>query len=251
MDSTFRDDEIRSNQCLEGQKRLLLNSWKEIARYLGRGVRTVQRWERNLALPVHRPKGRDRSATLALSIELDEWLRKTPVRSVAHWQQKALALESEMERRKQAEIAARKLAAIVESSDDAIASNDVNGIVTSWNAAAERIFGYAAEEMIGQPINMIVPPELHAEEECILARIRRGERVDHYETIRLTKSGKKIDISLRVSPLQDDRGQVIGATKIARDITAQKRMEEALRSAEKLAVAGRMALTLAHEINNP
>ena len=173
------------------------------------------------------------------------------LRSVAHWQQKALALESEMERRKQAEIAARKLAAIVESSDDAIASKDVNGIVSSWNAAAERIFGYTAEEMIGQPIKMIVPPELHAEEDCILERIRRGERVDHYQTIRLAKSGKRVEISLTVSPLKDGSGQVIGATKIARDVTAQKRMEEALRRAEKLAVAGRMALTLAHEINNP
>lgn len=173
------------------------------------------------------------------------------LRSVAHWQQKALALQSEMERRKQAEIAARKLAAIVEFSDDAIASKDVNGIVTGWNAAAERIFGYTAEEMIGHPIKMIIPPELHAEEDYILERIRRGERVDHYQTIRLAKSGKRIEISLTVSPLKDDSGQVIGAAKIARDITAQKRMEEALRRAEKLAVAGRMALTLAHEINNP
>src|SRR5260370_4169485 len=115
------------------------------------------------------------------------------LRSVARWQQKALALESEVERRKQAEIAARKLAAIVESSDDAIASKDLNGIVSSWNAAAERMFRYTAKEMIGRPIKTIIPPELHAEEDCILARIRRGERVDHYETVRLSKSGKRFD----------------------------------------------------------
>ncbi len=173
------------------------------------------------------------------------------LRSVARWQQKALALESEVERRKQAEIAARKLAAIVESSDDAIASKDLNGIVSSWNAAAERMFGYTAKEMIGRPIKTIIPPELHAEEDCILARIRRGERVDHYETVRLSKSGKRVEIALTVSPVRDDAGQVIGAAKIARDITSLKRAERALRRAEKLFVAGRMALTIAHEINNP
>jgi PAS domain S-box-containing protein len=173
------------------------------------------------------------------------------LRNVAGWQQKALALEAEAGKRKQAEIDARKLAAIVESSDDAIASKDLNGIISSWNAAAERMFGYTAEEMIGQPIKKIIPPELHSDEDYILERIRSGQRIDHFETVRLTKSGERIDVSLTVSPIKDDAGRVIGAAKIARDITERKRTEQALRRAEKLALTGRMALTIAHEINNP
>jgi PAS domain S-box-containing protein len=173
------------------------------------------------------------------------------LRSVARWQQKALALAAEVERRKQTEMDSRKLAAIVESSDDAIASKDLNGIVSSWNAAAERMFGYKAEEIIGRSIKTIIPPELHKEEDSILARIRKGERVEHFETVRLTKSGERLNISLTISPLKDDQGRVIGAAKIARDITQRKRAEEALRRAEKLAITGRMALMIAHEINNP
>jgi PAS domain S-box-containing protein len=173
------------------------------------------------------------------------------LRSIAEWQRKALVLEAEIARRKQAEMDSRKLGAIVESSDDAIASKDLNGIVSSWNAAAERIFGYRAEEIIGKSIKLIIPPELHDEEGQILARIRRGERIEHYETVRLTKSGERIDIALTISPVKDDHGQVIGAAKIARDITHRKRAEEALRRAEKLALTGRMVLMLSHEINNP
>jgi PAS domain S-box-containing protein len=173
------------------------------------------------------------------------------LRSIAEWQRKALVLEAEIARRKQAEMDSRKLGAIVESSDDAIASKDLNGIVSSWNAAAERIFGYRAEEIIGKSIKLIIPPELHDEEGQILTRIQRGQRIDHYETVRLTKSGERIDIALTISPVKDDHGQVIGAAKIARDITHRKRAEEALRRAEKLAITGRMVLMLSHEINNP
>jgi PAS domain S-box-containing protein len=173
------------------------------------------------------------------------------LRSIAEWQRKALVLEAEIERRKRAEMDSRKLGAIVESSDDAIASKDLNGIVSSWNAAAERIFGYRAEEIIGKSIKLIIPPELHDEEGQILTRIQRGQRIDHYETVRLTKSGERIDIALTISPVKDDHGQVIGAAKIARDITHRKRAEEALRRAEKLAITGRMVLMLSHEINNP
>ena len=129
------------------------------------------------------------------------------------------------EQRQRGEQASWLLASIIESSDDAIVSKDVNGIVTSWNNGAERIFGYTADEMIGRPITTLVPPDHHNEEPEILARIRRGDRIDHYETVRQRKDGSLIDISLTVSPLKDGTGKVVGASKIARDITERKRSE--------------------------
>jgi PAS domain S-box-containing protein len=153
--------------------------------------------------------------------------------------------------RKEAEQAQRRLAAIVESSDDAIVSKDLNGIVTSWNPAAEKMFGYSPKEMIGQPITVIIPRELQDDERKILETIGRGERIEHFETVRLTKSGAGIDVSLTISPVRDEGGRVIGAAKIARDITQEKKTEQALRTTERLASVGRMAATVAHEINNP
>ena len=143
------------------------------------------------------------------------------------------------------------LAAIVESSDDAIASKDLNGIVTSWNRSAERLFGYKPEEIIGKPILLVIPPELHQDEQTILSKIRRGEKIEHFETVRLRKNGERIDVSLTISPVKDENGRVIGAAKIVRDITESKKIDRALRITEKLAAAGRLAATIAHEINNP
>ena len=148
-------------------------------------------------------------------------------------------------------IASERLAAIVDSSDDAIISKDLNGIVTSWNPAAERIFGYTAHEMIGRPITTIIPPELLDDEKRILETIARGDRIEHFETVRVRKGGERLDISLTISPVRDGTGQIIGAAKIARDITHQKRTEQALRTTERLAAVGRLAATVAHEINNP
>jgi PAS domain S-box-containing protein len=145
----------------------------------------------------------------------------------------------------------RLLAAIVESSDDAIASKDLNGIVTSWNRAAERLFGYKAEEIVGESVLRIIPPELHQDEPMILGKLRRGEKIDHFETVRVSKDGRRIEVSLTISPVRDERGNVIGAAKIIRDITESKKIERALRVTEKLAAAGRLAATVAHEINNP
>lgn len=139
----------------------------------------------------------------------------------------------------------------MESSDDAIVSKDLNGIVTSWNKSAERIFGYSAEEIVGKPILMIIPPELHGDEPGILAKIRAGERIEHFETVRVGKNGDRIDVSLTVSPIKDREGNIVGAAKIARDITRQKKLEAALRTTERLASVGRLAATVAHEINNP
>jgi len=151
----------------------------------------------------------------------------------------------------EAEDARRRLATIVESSDDAIISKDLNGIVTSWNSAAEAIFRYAASEMIGKSVTTIIPPELHGDEQRILDTIARGERINHFETIRVRKSGERLSVSLTVSPLLDESGRVIGAAKIVRDITHRKLTERALHQSETLAAVGRLASTMAHEINNP
>ena len=120
---------------------------------------------------------------------------------------------------------ARWLAAIVESSDDAIISKSLDGIITSWNKGAERIFGYLAEEVVGKPIIILIPPDRHNEELVILERLRRGERVEPYETVRRRKDGSAVDISLTVSPVKNIDGKIIGASKIARDITERKRNE--------------------------
>jgi PAS domain S-box-containing protein len=153
--------------------------------------------------------------------------------------------------RKAAVDASHRLAAIVEYSDDAIVSKDLRGVVTSWNPGAQRMFGYTAEEMIGEPIMRIIPPELQADETRILATIARGERIEHFETVRLNKSGESVEVSLTVSPVKDQAGNIVGAAKIARDVTQRKRAERALQTTERLASVGRLAATIAHEINNP
>jgi PAS domain S-box-containing protein len=162
-----------------------------------------------------------------------------------------LAVTRDISARKEADEASHRLAAIVESSDDAIASKDLNGIVTSWNKSAERLFGYKAEEIIGKSVLLLIPPELHHDEPMILAKMKRGERIEHFETVRLTKDGERMDVSLTISPVKDKNGNVVGAAKIVRNITENKKIERALRITEKLAAAGRLAATVAHEINNP
>jgi PAS domain S-box-containing protein len=131
--------------------------------------------------------------------------------------------------RQRAEELQAHLAAIVESSDDAVVSKDLHSIVRSWNKGAERIFGYTAEEMIGRSIETLIPADLDHEEAHVLDRIRRGERIEHYETIRVRKDGTRIPISLSVSPVRNAAGKVIGAAKIARDISEKKRAEEEIR----------------------
>ncbi len=138
-----------------------------------------------------------------------------------------------MSERKQAEEITGLLAAIVASSDDAIISKNLDGIITSWNKSAERIFGYTPEESIGQNITLIIPPQRLAEESDILSRIRRGDRVDHFQTVRMRKDGGLLDVSLTISPVRDSSGRVIGASKVARDITSQKQVERALRESEQ------------------
>lgn len=144
-----------------------------------------------------------------------------------------------------------ELAAIVDSSADAILSKDLDGKIVSWNHAAEVILGYKAEEIIGCSILTIIPPELHSEEAAILSKVRAGERIEHYETVRVTKAGERIDVSLSISPVRNGSGTIVGASKILRDISSRKKIEHSLIQAEKIAATGRMAATIAHEINNP
>jgi PAS domain S-box-containing protein len=171
--------------------------------------------------------------------------------------------------RRRAEKAKATLAAIIESSDDAIVSKDLNGRIMTWNAGAERLFGYREQEVIGRPITLIIPHSHLNEETMILQRIRNGERIDHYETVRQRKDGSLVDISLTVSPLRDGFGNIVGASKIARDISQRKVIEGALRQSEerlrhqaqeleqqlimsgRLVSLGEVTASMAHEFNNP
>jgi PAS domain S-box-containing protein len=158
---------------------------------------------------------------------------------------------------------AARLAAIIDSSDDAIVSKTLDGVITSWNRSAERIFGYTAEEAVGQNITLIIPEERHGEEREVLARLVRGERIDHFETIRQTKDGRRVEISLTVSPVRNATGRIVGASKVARDISDRRRLEresrmllereqEARGAAEALNRSKDQFLaTLSHELRTP
>jgi len=152
--------------------------------------------------------------------------------------------------RKQAEATSNLLRAIVESSDDAIIGKDLNGNVTSWNRGAEKIFGYLAGEIMGTSILRIIPAQRAGEEDYILARIRLGERVEHFETQRQTKAGKLIDVSVSISPIRDFTGTVIGVSKVARDITERRKMELRFQQAQKMESIGLLAGGIAHDFNN-
>src|SRR6185437_13610266 len=174
----------------------------------------------------------------------DDYVTKTP----RHYARLPYALDACLERRT-AERAWAQLAAVVESSDDAIIGMAPDGRVTSWNPAAAPLFGYPEDAILGQSTEQIIPPELREAEGSVLARIALGEHVNHYETVRVAQDGRAIPVSVRLSPILDRAGAIIGISKVARDITERKRVEEALRLADQRKDA--FLATLAHELRNP
>ncbi len=169
---------------------------------------------------------------------------------------KYVAIRVDITERKRAEEVRERLAAVVESSDDAIIGKTVDGTITSWNRGAEKVFGYSSAEAVGKPMQMLVPPERANEGPDILARIGRGESVDHFETIRVRKDGTYIDVSTTISPIRDSSGVIVGASKIARDITERKRAEQRLADkAEELARSNRdleqFAYAASHDLQEP
>jgi PAS domain S-box-containing protein len=159
----------------------------------------------------------------SLSISL---LKGSPSRLV-------LAMVQDITDKKKAEEARYRYAAVIESSDDAIASGTLDGIIVSWNTGAQKIYGYTEAEAVGKPISMLVPPELPDEENKILETLKSGDRIEHFETVRVTKTGKRINVSLTISPIKDSTGKTVGISGIARDITERKLAEEALRASEE------------------
>ncbi len=153
--------------------------------------------------------------------------------------------------RGRAEASLTRVAAIVESSDDAIIGKTLDGVITTWNGGAERLYGYSAREVIGWPIALIMPRELGGELPGILERLRRGERINHYDAVRVTKDGRRIDVSQTVSPTLDAEGRIIGVSSIARDITHRKQAEAAIRERDALRYVSSLAAAASHEINNP
>ena len=160
------------------------------------------------------------------------------VRDAAGKPLRMIGVLADITKRRQDEEARAHLAAVVESSDDVIISKTLDGVIRSWNAGAQRVFGYNAEETIGKSVLMLLPPERQDEESMILARLRAGERIEHYQSVRITKDGRRIDVALTISPIKDTAGRIVGASKIARDITQQKQVERELQAAKNAAEAG-------------
>ena len=159
-----------------------------------------------------------------------------------------LAMVEDITDKKKAEEARYRHAAVIESSDDAIASGTLDGIIVSWNTGAQKLYGYTEAEAVGKPISMLVPPELPDEENKILETLKSGDRIEHFETVRITKTGRRINVSLTVSPIKDSAGRTVGISGIARDITERKRAEEALAEVNRTLLAQAASLQAREEL---
>ncbi len=237
-----QDPETALQNVLSGKDKKLMDAIRS-------QVQTMQREERDL-LAVREQRSRQSYLVAVLTTLLTFAFGLGMVATLA------CLLQRHFTAHRQAERLQARLAAIIESSDDAILSKDLNGIIQTWNAGARRLFSYEAEEVIGRPITLLLPPERIHEEEQILARVRSGQRVDHMETVRVTKDGRRLDIALTVSPVKDRNGRIIGASKIARDITDRKRAERELKAAKEAAEAANVAKTqflanMSHELRTP
>jgi PAS domain S-box-containing protein len=179
-----------------------------------------------------------------------------PIRDASGARLGAVLVFRDVSERRRAEETRARLAAIVESSEDAIVSKSLDGVIRSWNAGAERLFGWSRQEAVGRPITLIIPPERHDEERAILERLCRGERIEHFETVRVARDGRRLDVSLTISPVRDGAGNIIGASKIGRDITRRKQDEARLAQLnaelrEQDRRKDEFIALLAHELRNP
>ena len=178
------------------------------------------------------------------------WLNDRLVRARTVQKESAARIAAQEESLRDAELVQRRLAAIVESSDDSILGLDVNGIITSWNRGAEHLYGYTAEEAVGQPVTLVIPSEYRGEEERTLARVRAGERVEHFETARVRKDGSRLVVSITMSPIKDATGRIVGASKIARDITDRRlALAEAMAARDRLAFLAEISALLTSSLD--